>query len=142
VGFADVDQAPDIDCYPPVIGISVFHRRDSALATVRQRVRETLKLLGLNDVPLDKCVVVYDDYIGGGYGEPTDAMIEAVSLAARLEGLLLDPVYTGKTLSGLMDLVRQGFFKVTDNVVFWHTGGIPALFAYREALDTILSGGG
>ena len=125
-----------------MIGISVFHRRETALATVRQKVRETSKLLGLGDVSLDDRVVVYDDYLGSGYGEPTDAMVEAVALAARFEGLLLDPVYTGKTLSGLIDLVRQRFFNVTDNVVFWHTGGIPALFAYREAFDAFLSGGG
>jgi L-cysteate sulfo-lyase len=142
VGFAGVDQAPDLDCHPRTIGISVFHRRETALATVRQKVRETSKLLGLGNISLDDCVVVYDDYLGSGYGEPTDTMVEAVALAARFEGLLLDPVYTGKTLSGLIDLVRQRFFNVTDNVVFWHTGGIPALFAYREAFETHLSGGG
>ena len=142
VGFAGVDQAPDLDCHPRVIGVSVFHRRESALATVRQKVRDTSKLLGLGDVSLDDHVVVYDDYLGGGYGEPTEAMVEAVALAAQLEGLLLDPVYTGKTLSGLIDLVRQRFFNVTDNVVFWHTGGIPALFAYREVFDAFLSSGG
>jgi L-cysteate sulfo-lyase len=142
VGFEGVDQAPDLDCHPRVIGMSVFHRRDSALASVRQRVRETAKLVGLGEASLDEQVVVNDDYIGGGYGEPTGAMIEAVALAARLEGLLLDPVYTGKTLSGLIDLVRQRRFKATDNVVFWHTGGIPALFAYEESFDAFLSGRG
>ena len=65
-------------------------------------------------------------------------MVEAVGLAARFEGLLLDPVYTGKTFSGLVAMVRDGRFQPSDNVLFWHTGGIPALFAYREALQTLL----
>jgi 1-aminocyclopropane-1-carboxylate deaminase/D-cysteine desulfhydrase-like pyridoxal-dependent ACC family enzyme len=115
-----------------VLGISVYHRREEALATVRQKVADTAKLAGL-DASLDDQVEVLDDYLGGGYGAPTDAMVEAVGLAARLEGLLLDPVYTGKTLSGLIDLVRKNHFRPTDNVLFWHTGGTPALFAYREA---------
>ncbi|MEX2113176.1 MAG: pyridoxal-phosphate dependent enzyme, partial [Pirellulales bacterium] len=81
------------------------------------------------------------DYLGGGYGEPTDGMLEAVTLAARFEGLLVDPVYTGKTLAGLIDLVRQDRFAKSDNVVFFHTGGTPALFAYREAFDEVLASG-
>ncbi len=110
------------------------------MATVRQKVRETAELVGLGGTPLDDRVVVIDDYLGGGYGEPTEAMVEAVALAARFEGLLLDAVYTGKTLSGLVDLVRQSYFKKTDHVLFWHTGGTPALFAYREAFDVLPAG--
>jgi L-cysteate sulfo-lyase len=140
VGFEGVRRTPDFDCDPRVIGISVYQRRDAALATVQQKVRETAELAGLEDADLDERIVVKDDYLGGGYGEPTEAMLEAVTLAARLEGLLVDPVYTGKTLSGLIDLVRQGLFEKSDNVVFWHTGGTPALFAYREAFESMLSG--
>ena len=61
-------------------------------------------------------------------------MIEAVDLCARLEGLLIDPVYTGKAMSGLIGLVRSGRFEPTDTVVFVHTGGVPALFAYEDIL--------
>jgi 1-aminocyclopropane-1-carboxylate deaminase/D-cysteine desulfhydrase-like pyridoxal-dependent ACC family enzyme len=64
-------------------------------------------------------------------------MVEAVTLVARLEGLILDPVYSGKAMAGLIDLVKRGEFKPTDTVVFVHTGGAPALFAYRSAFDEI-----
>ena len=88
---------------------------------------------------LDERVEVTDEYLGGGYGEPTEAMLGAVALAARLEGLLVDPVYTGKTLSGLIDLARRGLFKENETVVFWHTGGTPALFAYRDTFEPLLA---
>jgi len=139
VGFAAVERMPELKCRPRVIGISVYQRRDGAMTTVRQRARETAELIGLDDATLDERVVVYDDYLGAGYGEPTEAMIEAVGLAARLEGLLLDPVYTGKALSGLVDLVRRGSFSKSDNVLFWHTGGTPALFPYADAFATLVA---
>lgn len=140
VGLAAVEQSPEFDCRPSLIGISVYQRLPEVVATVKQKVRETAELLGLDGAALEERIVVTDDYLGGGYGEPTDAMVEAVGLAARLEGLLVDPVYTGKTLSGLIDLVRRGHFKPSDNVLFWHTGGTPALFAYREAFEPLLFG--
>jgi L-cysteate sulfo-lyase len=145
VGFEGVQRSSRFDCHPRVLGISVYQRGEGALATVRQKARDTAQLVGLDDeavddMNLDERVVVTDDYLGGGYGEPTDAMVEAVGLAARLEGLLVDPVYTGKTLSGLVDLVRRSYFHPSDNVVFWHTGGTPALFAYREALASLVTG--
>jgi 1-aminocyclopropane-1-carboxylate deaminase/D-cysteine desulfhydrase-like pyridoxal-dependent ACC family enzyme len=61
-------------------------------------------------------------------------MLEAVDLTARLEGLVLDPVYTGKTMAGLIDLIRQGRFENGQNVVFIHTGGVPAIFAYDDIM--------
>lgn len=145
VGLAGVEQASKGDLSPRLIGMSVYQRREAALATVKQKARDTAQLLGLDAAAierlnLDERIVVNDDYLGAGYGEPTDAMVEAVGLAARYEGLLVDPVYTGKTLSGLVDLVRRGFFKLSDNVLFWHTGGTPALFAYREAFAPLLAG--
>lgn len=139
VGLEGVRRTGRLDCDPRVIGISVYHPRDRALATVQQKVRETAQLMEFDDAHLDERVVVLDDYLGDGYGEPTDAMVEAVGLAARLEGLLVDPVYTGKTLAGLIDLVRRGSFQSTDTVLFWHTGGTPALFPYREAFDILLA---
>jgi len=77
---------------------------------------------------------VRDDYLGGGYAVIGDAEREAIRLAARLEGLLVDPVYTGRALAGLIDLVRKGEFASDQNVLFWHTGGTPALFAYAGQL--------
>ena len=81
------------------------------------------------DLPRET-VVANSDYVGGGYGVPTPGMVEAVTLLARTEGLLLDPVYSGKGMAGLIDLVRQGRFKKDENVVFLHTGGSVALFGY------------
>ncbi len=120
-----------------VIGISIFHPADEAEATVRSRVTETCELMRVTPRRVDERVMVQGEYIGAGYGQPTEAMREAVTLAARLEGLLLDPVYTGKTMSGLVDLVRREFFKPSENVVFWHTGGMPAIFVYEPVFSSI-----
>ena len=80
-------------------------------------------------------VLAICDYIGEGYGIPTKSMIEAVTLLARLEGLLFDPVYSGKALAGMIDLVRKGNVGKDENIVFLHTGGSAALFAYADQLE-------
>jgi D-cysteine desulfhydrase family pyridoxal phosphate-dependent enzyme len=74
-------------------------------------------------------IMVNDEYAAPGYGVLTSAEREAISLFAKYEGLLLDPVYTGRAAAGLLDLIRKGFFKKDETVLFWHTGGQPALFA-------------
>ena len=74
-----------------------------------------------------------DEYCKAGYGVLTEREIEAVRMFARNEGLLLDPVYTGRAAAGLLDLARKGYFRHEDTVLFWHTGGQPALFADRYA---------
>jgi 1-aminocyclopropane-1-carboxylate deaminase/D-cysteine desulfhydrase-like pyridoxal-dependent ACC family enzyme len=76
-------------------------------------------------------ILVNDSYLGGGYGVMGEREKEAIDLFARLEGLLLDPVYTGRAAAGLIDLARQGVFESGQQVLFWHTGGGPALFADR-----------
>jgi L-cysteate sulfo-lyase len=79
-------------------------------------------------------IMANGDYVGPGYGMPTAGTLEAIRLAALHEGLLLDPVYTGKAMAGLIDLCRNGFFSKDQTVVFLHTGGAAALFAYERAL--------
>lgn len=74
------------------------------------------------------------EYTGAGYGVVGDAEREAIRLVARREGVLLDPVYTGRAMAGLLDLIRRGKFGRDDTVVFWHTGGLPALFGYAREL--------
>ena len=74
------------------------------------------------------------DYVGGGYGVMGDLERAAIGTLAQSEGILLDPVYTGRAFGGLLDLVQRGAFESGDRVLFWHTGGTPALFAYAEAL--------
>ena len=74
-------------------------------------------------------ITVVEDYIGPGYGVSTAAGMEAIRLVARAEGIFLDPVYTGKAMAGLIDLIQRGVFRRGQQVVFLHTGGWPALFA-------------
>ncbi len=114
-----------------VVGFSVAHPAQEAADTVRSLVTQTAELLGLPAADTSDRVDVRDDWIGPGYGEPTAAMRNAVGLIARLEGILVDPVYTGKALAGLIDLIGGGEFTPDDRIVFWHTGGAPALFAYE-----------
>ena len=75
-----------------------------------------------------------DAYVGPGYGIMTPECRAAIRLAGETEGLLLDPVYTGKAFAGLVDLARKGTWRQDENVVFWHTGGLPALFGYEKEL--------
>ena len=82
-------------------------------------------------------ILVKDDYLGGGYGMMGEPEIEAIQLFARTEALLLDPVYTGRAAAGLLDLIRQGFFKRDETVLFWHTGGTPVLFADRYSGELV-----
>ena len=78
--------------------------------------------------------VAYDGYLGAGYAIMGDPEKEAISLVARTEGILLDPVYTGRAMAGLIDLIRKGEFGKDETIVFWHTGGSAALFAYADQL--------
>lgn len=84
-----------------------------------------------------KMLNLSDDYLGGGYGIVGDPEMEALSLVARLEGIVLDPVYTGRAMAGLFDMIRRGVFSKSETVLFWHTGGSPALFAYGETLQSM-----
>jgi 1-aminocyclopropane-1-carboxylate deaminase/D-cysteine desulfhydrase-like pyridoxal-dependent ACC family enzyme len=81
----------------------------------------------------------YDDYVGEAYGVPSPAGLEAIKLAARTEGLLLDPVYTGKAMAGLIDHARKGMLGRDSTVVFIHTGGLPALFAFKDEVLAALA---
>jgi L-cysteate sulfo-lyase len=114
----------------PVLGISVRQPRERQEEAVYALTQATAEHAGVKG-GIDRArVVAYADYVGEGYGVPTPGMVEAVTLTARCEGILLDPVYSGKGMAGLIDLVRKGFFRREDNVVFLHTGGAAALFAY------------
>jgi 1-aminocyclopropane-1-carboxylate deaminase/D-cysteine desulfhydrase-like pyridoxal-dependent ACC family enzyme len=79
-------------------------------------------------------VLVNDDYCGAGYAVMGELEREAIDLFARQEGILLDPVYTGRAAGGLIDLIRKGHFGKEERVLFWHTGGTPSLFAYGDSL--------
>jgi L-cysteate sulfo-lyase len=117
-----------------VLGISVRAPRAAQEAKVFSLAEATMELLGERQIGRNS-VVANDDYVGPGYGVLTNNIIEAVRLVARSEGLLLDPVYTGKAMAGLIDLIRRGLFDKRDNVVFLHTGGTSGLFAYSQGFD-------
>jgi len=115
-----------------VLGVDVDGEPDELLAEVRSIARDCAGKVGLGrEMPADAFEIVRG-YAAPGYGMPNPGMIEAVTLLARLEGILLDPVYSGKAMAGLIDLVRQGRFAKDETVVFVHTGGTPALFAYAD----------
>jgi len=114
-----------------VVGISISRKKKQLIEKIENSLAEAYDFLGLEG-KVTQDVIVYDEYVGEGYGLPTPAMKEAVELVARTEGIILDPVYTGKAMAGLIDLVRKGYFRNEDTIVFVHTGGIPELFASEQ----------
>ncbi len=119
-----------------VLGISVDGNAKALKAIVVPLVRAAAERLGETiEVSQDE-ILVNADYTGKGYGIMGEPEIEAIRLFAQMEGILLDPVYTGRAAAGMIDLVRKGMFGADENVLFWHTGGTPALFAsqYSEGL--------
>ncbi len=117
----------------PVMGVSVRQPREKQIKAVHDLAARTLATIDGGSLPTSS-VIVDDGYVGPGYGVPAESTLEALDLAAKLEGLLLDPVYSGKGFAGLIGLARANFFKPTDNVLFLHTGGSAALFAYETTL--------
>jgi len=120
------------DCNIPVTGICIRHKKDTQVDKVYIEAKKTCEKLRCSI--LDKSdVILYDEYIGSGYGEPTESMIEATNLLAKKEAILLDPVYSGKGFAGLIGLIRNKKFTKDDNVLFIHTGGAVSLSAYEWA---------
>lgn len=115
-----------------VLGVSVSSDKETLTARIAEGLNEAVSLLVLKQAIPREAIVVFDDYVGEGYGIPTEAMVEAVKLVARTEGIVLDPVYAGKAMAGLIDLIQNGRFGKDDVVVFLHTGGIPGLFVERQ----------
>ena len=118
-----------------VLGVGVRAARATQENNVFELARATADYLGLAEVVKRGQVLADCDYVGEGYGIPAPSTIEAIELLARTEGILLDPVYSGKGMAGLIGLIRQGRFKASENIVFIHTGGAQALFGYRDAFD-------
>ncbi len=118
-----------------VIGISAGPKREVVTKRVLGIVGELTEVLELQWRPHPDDLIVYDEYVGEGYGIPTQECLDAIKIMARTEGVLLDPVYTGKAMAGLIGLIRQERLRRGQNVVFWHTGGQPALFAHASVLQ-------
>jgi D-cysteine desulfhydrase/L-cysteate sulfo-lyase len=121
-----------------VHAVSVGGSKDALmkqLLTLSNRVAQ--EVLDLPEVTTADDFAVYDEYVGDRYGQATEATLEAIRLAARTEGIFLDPVYTGKALSGLIGEIRNGSVGRDETVVFVHTGGTPIIFAYDEMLGRL-----
>jgi len=117
-----------------ITAIRVGKYEQTEPANLARLVYETANLFGAEvDLSASHYSVV-NDYLGPGYGVVTDAEREAIRLFARTEGILLDPVYTGRAAAGMLDLIRKGEIGAGERVLFWHTGGTQALFAYAEEL--------
>jgi 1-aminocyclopropane-1-carboxylate deaminase/D-cysteine desulfhydrase-like pyridoxal-dependent ACC family enzyme len=119
-----------------VVGIAISPAYDAKF--IIPLMKETAKLL---DVDLDlksEEVTVFNEYVGEGYGIIYKGVVDAIKLVAQKEGIFLDPVYTGKAMAGLIDLVKKGHFTEKDTVVFLHTGGTPGLFAYKAPIKSTI----
>jgi len=115
-----------------IMGVDVDGDPDTLLATVQSIAQQGALKVGSRRGTRSDATEIVGGYAAPGYGLPNPGMIEAVNLLARLEGILLDPIYTGKAMAGLIDMVRTGRFEKDETVVFIHTGGAPALFAYAD----------
>ena len=117
-----------------ITGFTIASPKERATNGVADMANETAKFLGMDVTISPDEVKVNDDYIGEGYGLVTEGCLQAIKLVAQTEGIFLDPVYTGKAMAGFIDFIKKGYFKSTDTIVFVHTGGVPALFAYDREI--------
>jgi 1-aminocyclopropane-1-carboxylate deaminase/D-cysteine desulfhydrase-like pyridoxal-dependent ACC family enzyme len=126
-----------LDINAKIVGASVFASRADASNTIVRLVNGAAELfdLDLSIVPED--VTVFDEYIKEGYGILNNDVTQALKLVAETEGIFIDPIYTGKAMVMLMDQIKKGYFNKDDNIVFFHTGGLPALFLYRSELGKV-----
>ena len=116
-----------------VLGISIDEPEEWLKTRVSKLASDASEKMGERIDFTGDDILANEEYCKAGYGVLTDAEREAVKLFAKYEGLLLDPVYTGRAAAGMIDLIRKGFFKKDETVLFWHTGGQPALFAEKYA---------
>ena len=119
----------------PLLGIGVRAPKPKQEENVFNLAVATAEKLGCPGVVAREDVVANTDYVGEGYGIPTESGLEAIAMFAELEAILLDPVYSAKGAAGFIDLCRKGHFKKGERVVFLHTGGSVALFGYDAAFD-------
>ena len=122
-----------INAQIPLLGIGVRAPKPKQEENVYKLALATAEKLGCPGVVSREDVVANTDYVGAGYGIPAPSTIEAIEMFAQLEGILLDPVYSGKGAAGLIDLCRKGTFRKGEKIVFLHTGGSAGLFGYTSA---------
>lgn len=123
-----------------VLGVSVSEEKQTYEELVLEIAKDTEKALEQSLAIGEEDIVIFDEYIGEGYGEVNQEVSDAIRLVAMKEGIFLDPVYTGKAMVALIDLVKKGYFGKDDSVVFFHTGGTAALFPNKHKLGKFLRG--
>lgn len=114
----------------PIYGICVRRDKESQRERIKKKTQIVIDMVGDKYQIHDDDILLYDDCLMPGYGHLNEFVTEAIKLAAKKEGLLLDPVYTGKALAGMIKLIRDNVFSSNDKILFLHTGGTPALFGY------------
>jgi D-cysteine desulfhydrase len=117
-----------------VIGVNVSRKKEPQENLVHDLACRTARHVGIRSQIPRESVLCFDEYVGPGYSLPTPEMAAAVRMLARLEGILIDPVYTGKAMAGLIDLIGKNYFDRNANILFVHTGGSPALYHYMDAV--------
>jgi len=115
-----------------IVGISVSEDKKTMRKYVKSIAEHTLSEINIKEKIEDEEIIIFDDYLKEGYGVLNQEVAQAIAFLAREEGIFLDPVYTGKAMAGMLDLIKKEYFKEGENIVFLHTGGTPALFPYRE----------
>ena len=134
LGKALLDKSYDL------VGINI-DKDESGKTPFKQAIldlaNQTSQFIGADKTFTNDDLILDDNYIGEGYGVIGDLEVEAVSLVAKKEGILLDPVYTGRAMGGLIDMTRSGQLNKNDKVLFWHTGGAPSLFAHADSFSSI-----
>lgn len=117
-----------------IIGISAHRKKDEAVAQLVHRANAAATFMGWNIRVVNDDATIYDDYIGTKHEVATKECLEAIQLVAQTEGFYLDPVYTGKSMAGLIDLIRKSKFRQEENVIYVHTGGFPSIFTYNQEI--------
>jgi D-cysteine desulfhydrase family pyridoxal phosphate-dependent enzyme len=120
-----------------ILGASVFSTKIDASKSVSDLVNKCAELFDVDLNVAPEKVNIFDDYIREGYAFLNEDVTVALKLVAKTEGIFLDPIYTGKAMVMLIDLIKKGYFEEDDNVVFFHTGGLPAIFLYRTFLSEV-----
>lgn len=121
-----------------IVGVTVYASKQKMTEYVRSISEATIQQLDASIELLDEEIIVFEDYLKDGYGVFNDEVGAALRLVAESEGVLLDPVYTGKAMAGMLDLMEKDYFGDGENVVFLHSGGTPALFPYRDQISKSL----
>ncbi len=127
-----------LGCPDPVLGICVRRPAGEQIPRLFDRCREIAELLAMDNPVYEDDISLFDDSLAPGYGQVSPALVEAITMMARREGVVLDPVYTGKVFAGLLAIRRRHIIPDGQRVVFWHTGGAPGLFAYQHMLQAVM----